>query len=203
MSEHSLTYAGGVPPRDKPLSPDARRAALVDATVPLLAEHGRSLTTKQIADAAGIAEGTIFRVFESKDDLILAAVEQALDIEPFLLELESIDGDRDLPTVLLDVVTRMQLRFRGIFTLMSAMGMVGPPRAHKHMEEGRRRAEALTVALIEPHRRDLAVAPSELAKLVRLLTFSGSHPHLSDGQTLSPEEIVAVLLHGVLKNKDS
>jgi AcrR family transcriptional regulator len=199
VSERSLTYAGAVPPRAKPLSPDARRAALVAATVPLLTEHGRTLTTKQIADAAGIAEGTIFRVFESKDDLVMAAVEEALDIEPFLAELEGIDSDRALAAVLLDLVTRMQVRFRGIFTLMSAMGMVGPPRAHKHMEEGRRRAEALTVALLEPHRAELAVSPTELAKLVRLLTFSGSHPHLSDGRTLSPEEIVAVLLHGVLK----
>jgi AcrR family transcriptional regulator len=192
-----------VPPRAKPLAPDARRAALVAATVPLLTEHGRSLTTRQIAEAAGIAEGTIFRVFESKEDLVLAAVEQALDIEPFLAELESIDADRDLATVLLDVVTRMQERFRGIFTLMSAMGMTGPPRAHKHMEEGRRRAEALTVALIEPHRGELAVSPAELARLVRLLTFSGSHPHLSEGRTLSPEQIVAVLLHGVLQRKGS
>jgi AcrR family transcriptional regulator len=192
-----------VPPRAKPLSPDARRAALVAATVPLLTEHGRTLTTKQIADAAGIAEGTIFRVFESKDDLVLAAVEEALDIEPFLAELEAIDADRDLPTVLLDLVTRMQRRFRSIFTLMSAMGMVGPPRAHRHMEEGRRRGEALTVALIEPHRAELAVPPAELAKLVRLLTFSGSHPHLSDGQTLSPDQIVAVLLHGVLRKVDA
>ena len=192
-----------MPPRAKPLSPDARRAALVTATVPLLVEHGRALTTKQIADAAGIAEGTIFRVFDSKDDLVLAAVEEALDIAPFLAELEAIDSDRDLATVLLDLVTLMQVRFRGIFTLMSAMGMVGPPRAHRHMEEGRRRGEALTVALIDPHHDRLAVSPSELAKLVRLLTFSGSHPHLSDGRTLSPEEIVAVLLHGVLKKKDS
>jgi AcrR family transcriptional regulator len=192
-----------VTPRAKPLSPDDRRAALVAATVPLLTEHGRSLTTKQIADAAGIAEGTIFRVFESKEDLVLAAVEQALDIEPFLAELESIDASRDLASVLLDVVTRMQERFRGIFTLMSAMAMTGPPRSHKHMEEGRQRAEALTVALIEPHRAELAVSPAELAKLVRLLTFSGSHPHLSDGRTLSPEQIVAVLLHGVLQRKDS
>ncbi len=182
---------------------DDRRAALVDATVPLLVEHGRGLTTKQIADAAGVAEGTIFRVFDSKDDLMLAAVEKALDIGPFLAEIEAIDGDRDLPVVLLDLVTRMQVRFRSIFTLMSAMGMVGPPRAHQHMEEGRRRGELLTVALIEPHRAELAVSPTELAKLVRLLTFSGSHPHLSDGQALTPEQIVAVLLHGVMNTKDS
>jgi len=194
-----------VPPRAKPLSPDDRRAALVTATVPLLVQHGRALTTKQIADAAGIAEGTIFRVFDSKDDLVLAAIEEALDIEPFLVELESIDGGRDLPTVLLDLVTRMQVRFRSIFTLMSAMAMTGPPRAHQHMEEGRRRAEALVVALIEPHRAELAASPTELAQLVRLLTFSGSHPHLSDGRPLTPEQIVAVLLHGTLRTdrKDS
>lgn len=181
------------------MAPADRRQAILDSTVPLLYEHGRGLTTSQIADAAGVAEGTIFRVFESKDDLVLAAVEQALDIEPFLAELATIERDRDLSTVLLDVVTRMQVRFRSIFTLMSLMAMTGPPRSHQHTDEGRRRGEALTVALIEPHRAELAVSPTELAKLVRLLTFSGSHPHLSDGQTLSPEQIVAVLLHGTLK----
>ena len=56
------------------MTPDDRRRTLVEATIPLLHEHGKAVTTKQIADAAGVAEGTLFRVFDSKDDLVTAAV---------------------------------------------------------------------------------------------------------------------------------
>ena len=66
-------------PRAPRLSPDERRAALVDATVPLLLEHGRAVTTRQIAEAAGIAEGTIFRVFATKEELVDAALDAAFD----------------------------------------------------------------------------------------------------------------------------
>jgi AcrR family transcriptional regulator len=45
------------------MAPDDRRRAIVAAVVPLLLEHGDDVSTRQIADAAGIAEGTIFRVF--------------------------------------------------------------------------------------------------------------------------------------------
>ena len=189
-------------PRAKPLSPDQRRAALVDAPVPLLLEHGRTVTTRQIADAAGVAEGTIFRVFDSKDDLVTAAVEKALDMEPFFADLESIDLDQDLRARLTDLCRHLQDRFRGIFLLMSAMGMVGPPKAHKHMEEGRRRAEKIMVAVVATDADRLTCTPVQLVHMLRMLTFSGTHPHISDGHLLTPDEIVGTLLDGVLR-KDS
>jgi AcrR family transcriptional regulator len=191
-----------VPPRAKPLGPDERRAALVDATVPLLLEHGRSVTTRQIADAAGIAEGTIFRVFDSKDDLVLAALEHALDLDPFIAQLEQVDPDQELASMLLEVVELFQVRFSRVFELMTRMGMVGPPKAHRHMEGERERMALILQGLAERHRGSLRVPPAQLMHMVRLLTFSGTHPHISDGHPLTAAEIVDTVLHGVL-TKDS
>src|SRR5690606_40981582 len=53
--------------RARPLSRADRRNAIAAATVPLLVEHGAAVTTRQIADAAGVAEGTLFRAFADKD----------------------------------------------------------------------------------------------------------------------------------------
>ena len=63
--------------RAAPMAPDDRRRAIVDAVVPLLLEHGGDVTTRQIAEAAGIAEGTIFRVFPDKPALLMAAAAEA------------------------------------------------------------------------------------------------------------------------------
>ncbi len=185
------------------MTPEDRRETLVEATIPLLLEHGRSVTTKQIADAAGVAEGTIFRVFDSKDDLVTAAVEKALDMDPFLADLQSIDLDQDLRTRLTDLCRHLQERFRGIFMLMTAMGMVGPPKSHQQMEAGRRRAEKIMVAVVEADADRLTCTPVQLVHMLRMLTFSGTHPHISDGHILTPDQIVGTLLDGVLKSKDS
>ena len=65
--------------RAAPLSPDARRASIIAATLPLLRMYGREVTTSQIALAAGVAEGTLFRVFPDKETLITAAVASVFD----------------------------------------------------------------------------------------------------------------------------
>ena len=178
---------------------DDRRKALIEATLPLLLEHGRTVSTKQIAEAAGVAEGTIFRAFDCKDDLILAAVEAGTDINPFVDDLAAVDPDQELRARLLDIAVRLQNRFSGIFALMTAVGMVGPPRSRKQSEQGRRRAEEIMVALVEPDADKLRCKPGELVHMLRLLTFSGTHPHISDGRRLTPEQIVDTLLDGVLK----
>ena len=179
-----------------------RRKALIDATLPLLREHGRSVTTKQIAEAAGVAEGTIFRAFESKDDLILAAVEAGMDMQPFLDDLAAVDESLEFRPRLIELVTRLQARFTGIFALMTALGISGPPRAQKHTEAGRRRAEEIMVALVEPDADLITCMPADLVHMLRLFTFSGTHPHLSEGRRLTPEQIVDTLLDGVRRRTD-
>ena len=63
-----------MPPRARALPPDERRAAILTAVLPVVLDKGMSASTRELAQAAGVAEGTLFRVFDSKDDLILAAV---------------------------------------------------------------------------------------------------------------------------------
>src|SRR3954468_6718683 len=81
---------------------DERRSMIIAAAIPLLLEHGDMVTTRQIADAAGIAEGTIFRAFADKDELLGAVIDAALDPGPRERGLAQIGPS--LPLV--DIVTQ-------------------------------------------------------------------------------------------------
>src|SRR5437879_3735908 len=59
------------------MSVEQRREAIIAATIPLLLERGDALTTSQIARAAGIAEGTVFRAFRDKQDLLVSCLKVA------------------------------------------------------------------------------------------------------------------------------
>src|SRR5436190_16836866 len=102
--------------------PDDRRAAIAAVTLPLLLEHGRAVTTRQIAEAAGIAEGTMFRHFRHKDEVIAAAVDLAFDPAPLEKALSEIDRGRPLEDQLADAVTIIERRLAVIWRLASAVG---------------------------------------------------------------------------------
>lgn len=188
--------------RATPMSPDQRRQAIVDAVVPLLIEHGRGVTTRQIAEAAGIAEGTIFRVFDSKDALVDAALVEAFRPGPLLERLERIDPDQPLRARLVDLVSVLQQRFVEIFGLMRSVGMVAPPEHHdSDAHSWRARAEKSIIALLEPDRDRLRVPPEEIVRVLRLLTFAGSHLEIADNRLLTPEEIVDVVLYGTCTDR--
>jgi hypothetical protein len=56
----------------------------------------------------------------------------------------------------------------------------------------------LLVAVVGADRDRLRVPPEEFVHVLRLLTFAGSHPHISDGRYLTPEEIVDTVTTGLL-----
>src|SRR5690242_11911551 len=92
------------------LPPEERRSTIVAAALPLLLEHGDRVTSRQIAEAAGIAEGTIFRVFADKDEIITAVIEAVLDTAPLEAAVAAIPTDLSFEATLVAAATIMQQR---------------------------------------------------------------------------------------------
>lgn len=168
-----------------------RREAIVDAALPLLLERGEIVTTREIADAAGIAEGTIFGVFADKDELIAAVVAAALDPGPLERALEAIDRGGALDEEVRAAVVILQQRVVNVWRLFSGIGI----RFHEHVRRPAENLPAL-VALFERHRGRLRVEPVVAARLVRALTLSVSHPMLV-GDPMRPADVTTLFLHGV------
>jgi AcrR family transcriptional regulator len=189
-------------PRATAMTPDERRAQLVDVTLRLLRVHGRAVTTRQIAEAAGVAEGTIFRVVASKEELVDIAIERAFEPGDVVTRIREIDPAQSLRDRLLVLVAILQQRFLATFGLMQKVGLVGPPR-HVHdsaaAEEWRARLAELLAGVVGEDADQLGVPVEHFVHVLRLLTFAGSHEHIADGRLLTPDQIVDTVLHGLLK----
>jgi AcrR family transcriptional regulator len=185
--------------RARPMSPEERREAIIAATRPLLYEHGQATTTRLIAEAAGVAEGTIFRAFATKEELFDAVLEAEFDPTSFLDEVARIDPDLELRDRLVAFVTLLQRRFLGIFSLMAAMGMRKPPESIGNPASRKRLQNGGLAVLLAADADRFSIPVERVVHMVRLLTFAGSHPHISDQQPLTPEEIADVILHGTIR----
>jgi AcrR family transcriptional regulator len=189
------------------MAPDDRRAALIAATVPLLREHGVTVSTRQIAEAAGVAEGTIFGVFPDKATLLRAAVVSALDPQPLADFVAGLDGE-DLRSRLRIVVGRLRKGMDDNIPLMAAIRALAssdPAEGEEFMRrlgECRGRLTAAVGTVFEADRASLRRDPEDSARLLIMLVSSTVH-HFFGGEgrgldDMDNDEIVSLLLDGLL-----
>lgn len=195
------------PGRARPMPVDQRRAQILDAAIPLLLERGTEVTTREIADAAGIAEGTVFRAFSDKEAIIDAAIERVVDPADTLATLEAIDPGLALDVKLERVVTVLRARVSAVVRLMSALGprehaRHAPGPDHPHRRPPLAEAAGVVERLLEPDAHLLRVPTATAVHYVRILVFGTTMPFLTNGVTSDPSELADFIVRGIAKERD-
>ncbi|WP_026404248.1 TetR/AcrR family transcriptional regulator [Actinomadura rifamycini] len=180
------------------MSPERRREMIIQTAIPLITEYGAAVTTAKIARAAGIGEGTIFRVFADKDELLQACVAEVLSPEHAIRELEAIDMSLPPDERLAEAAEALQAHMDRLGAVFGSLGHGGG----KHpgtvrgagREESMSRLRAALAELLEPEREALRRPPEQVAALFLGLLFT--QPRTDDKPDLAPGELVDVFLHG-------
>lgn len=204
--------------RAAPMAPDDRRSAIVDAVLPLVGELGLDVTSRQLADAAGIAEGTLFRAFGDKLTLIGAvAVEglhRASGPEETRAELAAIDREAPLEDRLERVIELGRRRMADVMRWMGVLrALHHRTGARDHVEPGhlqdfrarlaeqRERQREATVSgligVLEPDEHRLRV-PVEVAVALVEASIAGTHARVDHLLPAPEPRVVAdALVHGI------
>jgi AcrR family transcriptional regulator len=181
-----------VRPRASRLRPDERRAALLGAATELFVDRGVEFTTADLAAAAGVSEGTIFRYFPDKAALLAAARDAALDMASLDPQLTAAAQLPTLPQRLLAAARALQPRIEQMARVVEHMD-------HHHDTDDEVLRHLLErLAPLFRDGGDAAATPEQLATLF-LGTLLTNTVLAGKGGTapLDVDHITDLFLHGV------
>lgn len=188
------------------MPPEQRRASIVEATLPLLQLQGVSISTRQIAEAAGVAEGTLFRVFDSLSDILEATITEYLSVERLRAYLADIDAGDSLESVTRATIQLMIDDYRNARAVFAT--------AHFHPHDAKSSAlrenirERVTVLhgwaeeQFRSYTDQLRVTPEQYSHFVITLAH-GYGNRLSEPYTITVDDLTRLALHGGLSKESS
>jgi len=190
---------------------EARRTQILMGAAQVFAKKGfHKATTKEIAQAAGIAEGTIYNYFHNKRELLLAMVEM---VATQSLKSLILDHPPDDPREFLTMVIRDRLQ------LIQDYGHLMAPLAAEIFSDAKLREEVYSqilrplTDLVEQHLQHqvdagkfrqvnpIIITRAFMGTLIlnAIIKFSGVDPRYEEISTETLiEEIVSLFLGGVL-----
>jgi AcrR family transcriptional regulator len=209
------------------MAPADRKAAIIDSVLPLVAERGNDVTSRELAQAAGVAEGTLFRAFGDKTALVGAVAIEGLtragQPEETLAELTGIDPGLPLERRLELVIELGRHRVAEVVRWMSILRRMAPGAPGSHpappggggtadqhermlayrtsLLEQRARQRAATVegitAVLAPDAHRLRV-PVEVAISLVESAIAGAHLRIDQLQPEVPADVLAdALVNGL------
>jgi AcrR family transcriptional regulator len=156
----------------------ARKAQILDAAAQVFAEKGfHAATTREIADAADVSEGTIYNYFGSKEDLLLGIVARLGDVElramgiaPDLLEQALAVDLRDLLAGVFRERQAFVLRNQSMLRAVLSEILVNQEFAARYNEQ----LLVPGISVMEPHLQERInrgqIRPVNVAILVRFIS---------------------------------
>jgi AcrR family transcriptional regulator len=149
-----------------------------------------------MAEACGVAEGTLFRAFGDKESLINAAIEAYFDPLPLRTAIRSVDPALPVEGKVQAVLGLLRERFEGVIGLMSALKVTdGPPPIARSASESW--LEAFE-ELMRPHRDELRAPVATVGYYLRLVAFATAIPPVNAPHEFSPDELLPLVTRGVL-----
>jgi AcrR family transcriptional regulator len=131
MSAQSTVEATPAPRVRKDVA--RNRALLLHTADTLIAAQGLDITFHELAAAAGVGVGTVYRHFADKDELLGALVEQRFDaMVEIMLEAESIEDPIEALRAVVVRTCESQFSDRAVF-----QAMLGQAEQHRHMAKER------------------------------------------------------------------
>lgn len=186
---------------------------VIQAAIPLLVEIGPSVTTLQIARAAGISEPTIFRAFTDKGELLAACLAEVTDPRHVVEELTAIDPGTPLRERVVATIEAIRAQGERTNAVAGAVALAGTgrPRSHESLSgEERTRLErsratsyermhAAVVAVLEPDAAALRIPAADVATLLLAIVMSlgrGGGWHTGHA-SVTTDGLADLVLHGI------
>ncbi|WP_245979924.1 TetR/AcrR family transcriptional regulator [Streptomyces diacarni] len=165
-------------------------------------EHRSAVTTRQIAQAAGIGEGAIFRDFADKEEPLEACVLEALSPAHPLDELALVSMGQPLAARLTEAASALHAHLDRVGAVVSALHATGG--RGRGVRPGSSEAPPDRAAGSLPVREALRLPPEQAALIFLGLLFVGAGSPPAGGEPADPSshlgvrDLVDVFLHGVL-----
>jgi len=188
-----VTHQSPARPRARRLAPDERRAAILATATELFLAHGQAFTTADLAAAAGVSEGTIFRYFPDKASLLVAARDGALSMDSLLAELAMAATLGTPEARLLSAGHALETKITQMTRVMEELETHGPPSPDILAEL----LDAL-LPLFEGLPTDAVGSHQQLANLfMGMLVSNTVFCTKTDTPPMATEQLISVFLRGV------